>query len=252
MILSVLDVGSGPAVCLLHGLFGRAQNLAGLARRLAPRFRVISMDLRNHGASPHAAGMGYAAMAGDVGETLGALGVGRYAVVGHSMGGKVAMMLALTAPEVVDRVVVADIAPVAYRHGNAGVAAALMGLALRPGLDRRGADAALAGAVPDAGVRGFLLQNLVFGAQPAWRIGLTEIAAGIREIEGWPEVAGVYEGPALFIAGGASDYVTEAGEAAARAVFPRAVVARLEGAGHWLHADRPEAFGAAVEGFLAA
>ena len=252
MILHALEQGKGPAVCLLHGLWGRAQNLGGVARRLAPGHRVLSLDLRNHGDSPHTACMGYAVMAGDVLETLADRGALPACVLGHSMGGKVAMMLALQAPAQVLRLAVADIAPVRYAHANAQVAAALKGLALTPGLDRRGADAALAAEIPDPAIRGFLLQNLVFGAQPRWRVGLDEIAANMADIEGWPDLpAGSrYPGPVLFVAGARSDYVRPEAEPAIRALFAGAAVVRLEGAGHWLHADQPEAFGRAVEGFF--
>ncbi len=252
MLLHAQESGRGPTVCLLHGLFGRAQNLGALARRLAASHRVIALDLRNHGASPHAAGMAYATMAEDVFATLAAMAALPCAVLGHSMGGKVAMVMALSQPPLVRRLVVADIAPVAYAHHNAGVAAALQALQLTPGLDRRRADLALAAAVPDPGVRGFLLQNLAFGAVPAWKIGLDAIAAGMAEIEGWPPAMETrhYPGPALFVAGGASDYVTLAGSAAIARQFPAARVQVLPGAGHWLHAEQPEAFAAAVVPFV--
>ena len=177
--------GPGAAGALLHGLFGAARNLGVVQRALAPRFRVLAMDMRNHGASPHAAAMDYRAMAADVLETLDQRAALPAALVGHSMGGKAAMMAALTQPEQVSRLVVADIAPVAYEHHNAEIVATLAGLKLSPGLTRAGADAALAEAVPDAGLRAFLLQNLVPGAHPGWRIGLHEIAAAMRAIEGW-------------------------------------------------------------------
>ncbi len=252
MILHAVEQGSGSPVCLLHGLFGRAQNLGMVARRLAQRHRVLSIDLRNHGASPHASGMTYAAMADDVRQTLADRGALPACVLGHSMGGKVAMMLAAETPAQVARLVVADIAPVGYAHHNARVAAALQALALTPGLDRRQADAALAADVPDAAVRGLLLQNLVPGPSPRWRIGLDEIAAGIDAIEGWPDLPADsrYDGPTLFIAGARSGYVQEDAWPATLALFPNATLVRLKDAGHWLHADRPDAFGSVVEDFL--
>jgi pimeloyl-ACP methyl ester carboxylesterase len=252
MRLHFTEMGQGRPVCLLHGLFGRSQNLAQLARRLAPQARVLSMDLRNHGASPVAAGMDLAALAEDVLQTLAGAGASQAMLLGHSLGGKVAMMAALTWPGAIDRLVVADIAPVAYRHGNAGIAAALQALALPAGLTRRAADAALAAAVPDPGVRAFLLQNLELGETPRWKIGLDQIAAAIPAIEGWPDLPpGLrYPGPTLFIAGGASDYVRPADLAAITALFPAARVETIANAGHWLHAEQPEAFGARVERFF--
>ena len=254
MILHGIEQGGGPPVCLLHGLFGRAQNLASLARRLSRQFRVVSLDVRNHGSSPHARGMAYEARAQDVLASLAARDALPAYVLGHSMGGKVAMVAALQAPALVPRLVVADIAPVAYQHRNAQVARALLDLPLPPGLDRRQADALLADAVPDAGIRGFLLQNLATGCAPHWRIGLDQIAAGIAEIEGWPDLSGhqAYRGPALFVAGARSDYIRQADHEAITALFPDAVIARLDDAGHWLHADQPEAFGRLVEAFLLA
>ncbi len=251
MRLNVLDQGAGKPVVLLHGLFGAAKNLGVLARGLAVGRRVISMDMRNHGDSPHEAAMDYGLMAADVAATMDALGVPVAAVVGHSMGGKAAMMLALSAPEMVSRLVVMDIAPVAYYdHKNADYAAAMQGIALAPGLTRGQADAALAGVVAEAPLRAFLLNNLMLGAAPRWRMGLEEIAGAMGNLLGWPEVDGTYAGPALFLRGGASDYVTPAGEAEIKRLFPAAVVETVAGAGHWLHAEKPQEVVAALQGFV--
>lgn len=252
MILNATDMGQGEPVAVLHGLFGRLQNFGSVARALAQSRRIISLDLRNHGGSPHAPGMDYARLAADVLETLGAMGALPAALLGHSMGGKTAMRAALDAPAQVARLVVADIAPVRYAHHNARVAAALRNLELRPGLTRAEADAALRHAVPDPGVRAFLLQNLAFGAAPAWRIGLQHIAAAIGDIEGWPEVAAGtrYTGPALFLSGAKSDYVLASHHAAILRMFPAARFQVVQDAGHWLHADQPAAFIAAVGAFL--
>ena len=249
MILHAADAGSGPPVALLHGLFGRSQNLGMLARRLAPRHRVVSLDLRNHGASPHAQGMEYAALAEDVRATLTELGAWPACVLGHSMGGKVAMMLGLHYPDKVRALVVADIAPVIYRHQNRAIAAALQEIVLEPGLTRGAADAALAPAVADPAVRGFLLQNLVFSESPHWRIGLSYIADGLTDIEGWPAAADClrYAGPVTFINGTNSDFVVQEHRALITKRFPHAEFVTIQNAGHWLHAEQPEAFGSAVE-----
>jgi pimeloyl-ACP methyl ester carboxylesterase len=251
VILHTIEAGQGPPVVLLHGLFGSARNLGAVQRALAPRFRVLAMDLRNHGASPHAEAMDYRAMAADVLETLDQRAALPAALVGHSMGGKAAMMAALLHPEQVARLVVGDIAPVAYQHHNAEIADALAALTLSPGLTRAAADAALAEAVPDPGLRAFLLQNLVPGAHPAWRIGLREIASDMRAIEGWEAQADTtYRGPTLFVAGAASDYVRPEHRPAIRALFPAARFVTLKRAGHWLHADNPAGFVAVIEAFL--
>lgn len=252
MILHAVEAGEGAPVVLLHGLFGAARNLGVAQRALATRLRVIALDLRNHGASPHDPAMDYPTMAADVLETLDQRGALPAVLIGHSMGGKVAMMAALLRPAAVARLVVADIAPVSYRHGNARIAAAMAALPLTPGLTRAAADAALADAVPDAGVRAFLLQNLALGAHPRWRIGLHAIAAAIPDIEGWHAPDGAaYRGPTLFIAGAASDHVRPEHRPAIRVLFPLARFVTFKRAGHWLHTDDPAGFVAVLQAFLA-
>jgi esterase len=248
---------------------------------------VIALDLRNHGASPWAAAMDYPALATDVAESMAALGAPRAAVIGHSMGGKVAMVLALTRPAAVERLIVADVAPVAYPPRLRPLVAAMQALLLHPGLTRREADAALATAVPEPGIRGFLLQNLRLGAgaAPAWRLNLAAIAAALPGIEGFPDepghhcsdeshgsslrrgtrltgwadpadrlahpsASGHYAGPVLVLAGGRSDYIRPEHHALFRARFPAVRFATIRDAGHWLHAEQPEAFLAAVARFL--
>jgi esterase len=251
MILHATEMGDGPPLVLLHGLFGSARNFGAAQRNLSQGRRVIAVDLRNHGASPHAADMRYRKMAEDVLETLAQRDALPATLLGHSMGGKVAMLAALTCIDSVSRLIVCDIAPVPYRHGNASIAEAMQAIPLPPGLTRAAADAALADAVPDASVRGFLLQNLNTGAQPAWRIGLDEIAASMPVIEGWEDVAATYGGPVLFIAGARSDYVRTEHRPAIRKLFPAARFVTLKNAGHWLHADNPDGFVAVVEAFMA-
>ena len=250
MILNVSEAGAGTPVVLLHGLFGSQSNFGVLARRLAADYRTVSLDLRNHGGSPHAPGMSYAEMAADVVDTLDARGIGEAAVVGHSMGGKVAMRLALTAPARVRRLLVADIAPVRYPPHFRTIAAAMQAIPLRPGLLRSEADAALQASAPDPAVRGFLLQNLRFGSAPAWRIGLDHIVQGLPDIEGWDAPDEAYDGPVLVLRGERSDYVQPEHRPAIRALFPRARFLALRDAGHWLHADAPDAFLSVVQEFL--
>jgi pimeloyl-ACP methyl ester carboxylesterase len=250
MRLAVTERGDGPAVLLLHGLFGQARNLATLQSRLAATHRVAAADLRNHGASPHAHGMEYPTLAADVAETLDAIGMPTCAVIGHSMGGKVAMRLALDAPARVTRLLVADIAPIAYPGIFATYAAAMRAIPLTPGLTRAQADAALARAIPDSGLRLFLLQGLQPGPTPAWRIGLDEIAAGLPDILAWPPTTARYPGPTLFAAGARSDYIAEATKPLIATLFPAAQFVTVENAGHWLHVDNPAGFQAVVEHFL--
>lgn len=242
MILNTSSTGDGPPLILLHGLFGAAKNLGVIARGLSPQARVISMDMRNHGDSPHGADMDFPTMAADVVETCAALGVGRARIAGHSLGGKTAMALALTRPELVERLAVLDIAPVSYKHGYGAIARAMQAIALSPALTRQQADAALAGAVSEAPMRAFLLSNLVLGETPHWRIGLDEIAAAMPDLSAWDDPLGAkpYTGPTLFLHGVESDYVQPSADAAIKRLFPNAELQAVEGASHWLHAEKPK------------
>jgi pimeloyl-ACP methyl ester carboxylesterase len=249
MRLNAVDAGTGAPVVLLHGLFGAAQNWGTVQSALASLARVVALDLRNHGASPHEAAMDYAAMAADVAETMTALGISRAAVLGHSMGGKVAMALALTRPGRVERLVVVDIAPRRYGPSNRAIAAALQALPLEHNLTRKAADAALAASIAEPGMRAFLLQNLRFENPPYWRNGLDEIAAAMPVIEDFPDLGGTYAGPTGFIRGSRSDYVREEDWPAIRTLFPAASLTAVA-AGHWVHAENPAGFLEAAEPLL--
>lgn len=251
MILEATELGSGPPVALLHGLFGAAANFGTVQKRLAERYRVIALDLRNHGNSPHAPYMSYPVMAEDVLETLRARNALPCALVGHSMGGKVAMAAALEAPGAISRVLVADIAPVVYPPVFRAYAQAMAAMRLSGDLTRVAADRMLSATVDSPAVRAFLLQNLRFGAQPGWRIGLDAIAGGLHVLEGWPELdENAYLGPSLFVSGARSDYILPEHRPIIRAMFPAARFAVLKNAGHWLHADNPEGFVSLVDAFL--
>jgi esterase len=257
MMLNAIRYGEAadgrPPVVLLHGLFGSARNWGQHQKTLGDGGRlVITLDLRNHGESPHGPVASYAAMAQDVAETLESLDHRRCRLLGHSMGGKVAMALALTQPDLIERLVVADIAPRTYEHGNADLIATMRGLVIRPGMTRAEASAALAPRIPDGMIRSFLMLNLRLGnAQPpGWRIGLADIADAMSVIEGWQTLPGPYDGPTLFITGGRSHYVPEEARPKIHALFPAARFAGLADAGHWLHVDDPAGFIAAVAPFL--
>lgn len=244
--------GEGEPLLILHGLYGSNSNWNQHARRLAERYRVILPDLRNHGRSPHSEVMTYPAMAEDLRALLDTLGLEQALVLGHSMGGKAAMTLALQQPERVRALIAADIAPVTYRHEHDQIISALQGLDLARVGSRADADAALRDDLPNPMVRQFLLTNLerrddAYG----WRIPLDVLARSLPAIEGWPEPEGEYRGPALFLHGAESDYVLAEYEPAIRRYFPAARVEALAGAGHWLHVEQPEAFAAALDRFLA-
>lgn len=245
------DAGGLP-VLLVHGLFGQGRNLGALARRLAETRRIVTVDMRNHGDSPHDPDHGYPALAGDLADAIADLG-GRVDLVGHSMGGKAAMMLALTRPATVRKLAVMDIAPVAYDHSQIALIDAMEGLDLSA-IDRRSAaDAALARRVDDPGVRAFLLQSLDFKAEPAaWRLNLSALRDQMDRVIGWPDDVpkASFDGPVLEIAGERSDYVTASGQAALRAHIPQARVLRVKDAGHWLHADAPDAVAGILVSYL--
>jgi pimeloyl-ACP methyl ester carboxylesterase len=252
MTLHMTALGEGEPLLVLHGLFGQGGNWMRIARRLAATRRVLLADLRNHGESPHDARMDYPAMADDIAALIAREG-GAMDVIGHSMGGKAAMLLALTAPATLRRLVVVDIAPVTYPSLFRPYAEAMAALPLRPGLKRAEADEALRAAVPDAEVRAFLLQNLRFGeGAPAWRCNLPAITSGLDAIAGFPTLPedARWGGEALFVAGERSGYIDARGRAAVLARFPAAAFAVVPGAGHWVHAEAPEGFLAAVMPFL--
>ncbi|MCF3974874.1 alpha/beta fold hydrolase [Paracoccus salsus] len=242
----------GPPVLLVHGLFGQGRNLGAIARRLAETRRVVTVDMRNHGESPQDPDHSYVAMAGDLAEIIGDLG-GKADLVGHSMGGKAAMVLALTRPALIRKLAVMDIAPVAYDHSQAGLIDAMAQLDLS-GLSRRSeADTRLAESIDDAGLRAFLLQSLDFKSDPPeWRLNLPVLKDSMSDITGWPAdlPEGAFEGPVLAMAGERSDYVDDRGQQALRDHFPQLRIVTLKDAGHWMHADAPEAVAATLAAFL--
>jgi len=252
--LAATEYGEGAPVAILHGLFGSGRNWATIAQRLAAHHRVIAFDLRNHGGSAWAQAMDYAEMAEDVHTAMLARGHSRYALIGHSMGGKVGMVAALAHPATVEQLVVVDIAPVAYPVAFLGYVRAMRALDLGAITRRSEADALLADTIRDPVERGFLLQSLVFGdGKPHWRLNLEALEAALPTLAGFaafpPNTN--YDGPTLFVAGGKSFALRPRHEPAIKALFPRAIVVRIEDAGHWVHAERPEALLVLVEPFLA-
>jgi pimeloyl-ACP methyl ester carboxylesterase len=243
---------SGLPVLLVHGLYGQGRNLGAQARRLAENRRVITVDLRNHGDSPHDADASYAALAGDLAEMIEGLG-GRVDLVGHSMGGKAAMVLALTHPDMVRRLAIMDISPVAYDHDQTRFVDAMQGLDLTQVTRRSQANAMLADIVRDNGTRAFLLQNLDLKSDPhGWRLNLDALRQYMPQIVGWPDglPTASFGGKTLALRGALSDYVTETGENALREYFPQARIVTLKNTGHWLHAEQPEAVAETLVAFF--
>ena len=242
-----------PPVVLLHGLFGRARNLGFFQRRLAAHRRTLAIDLRNHGESPHGR-MDYLSLSFDLMETLAAEDALPAVLVGHSMGGKAAMTLSLQRPEAVHSLLVADIPPAVTGHGTSQLGRQMLRIRFPDHLNRAGADALLADAIPDRDVRGLMLQNIRLGEHPGWQIGLREIVDSMVDIEGWPAIpeGQAYHGPTLFLAGERSPYIRPEHHAAMRRLFPTYRLEMIEKAGHWLHAENPARFAALLEAFVAA
>lgn len=234
-----------PTLLVAHGLFGSARNWGVVAKRLAEGREVVAVDMRNHGASPWHDEHSYEAMAGDLREVMGD---GRWDVLGHSMGGKAAMVLALRHPECVRRLVVADIAPAAYGHTQAPLIRAMRAVDLSA-VSRRSEVRAQLEDVPDDGTRDFLCQSLDLGER-RWSLNLDALEREMPRIMGFPDLDGAFDGPALFLAGADSDYVRPEHHARIRTLFPAATFEAIPGAGHWLHADRPREVEAAVRRFL--
>ncbi len=256
--LHTTEIGDeGHRVVFLHGLFGQGRNFTQIARDLTPDLRSVLIDLPNHGQSPWLDTTDYEVVA----DTVASVVRDHYAdagpvhLVGHSMGGKVAMVLALRHPELVDRLVVVDIAPVA--SGGSGefehLLDSLAGLDLEAIERRADADAALEAEVGDERVRGFLLQNLRRGPDGfGWRANLDLLRSELSTIAGFPEASGRFERPVLWIAGEHSDYVQPEHAAAMRELFPSTRLVTIKGSGHWVHSEQPEAFVSTLRAFLAA
>lgn len=254
MRLNVIEAGAGKPLVILHGLLGSSRNWGGIASKLGEGRRVLALDLPNHGASPWTEVMDYPSMAREVARFIDEHVGGPAAVVGHSMGGKVAMTLALTRPELVERLVVVDIAPVSYTHTFAPYIKAMRAAPLGTAQRRADIETAMAGLIPDPRVRAFLMQNLEGGAGGyRWRANLAVLGAAMEDILAFPRFPddARYDGPTLFLHGADSDYVLPSHEDLIQAQFPHARFHAVDGANHWVHADKPAEFIAAVADFLA-
>jgi pimeloyl-ACP methyl ester carboxylesterase len=246
----------GSRVVFCHGLFGQGKNWTTVAKSLAGDHRVLLVDMPHHGRSAWRDRFDYLEMADEVAGLLSA--DDPVALVGHSMGGKAAMVLALRHPELVERLCVVDVSPVAYpeRGQFAGYIRAMRALDLGSLERRSDADAALAEAVPEPTVRSFLLQNLRRdGDRWEWQPNLEVLGRDLAELGGWPEerLAGIpaYDGPVLWVAGETSAYVQEEYVAAMDRWFPRNRRVTVKGSGHWVHSEQPQVFVEVLRRFLA-
>ena len=240
-----------PPLVIVHGLYGQAKNWSRIAKGLSDIRHVIAVDQRNHGASPWHDDHGYEEMAADLAHLIEDLGQPAD-VVGHSMGGKASMALALSRPGLVRRLVSADMAPVAYdRDMQSQYIEAMRKVDLNKVQKRSDAAAQLAAHVDDATLQSFFTQSLDV-KEKRWLLNLDTLAREMPKILGWPDLDAQYEGQTLFLSGAESDYVTREMRPEIRAMFPRARFAKIAGAGHWLHAEKPEEFATTVRTFLTA
>ncbi len=243
--------GKGPPVVILHGLFGSADGWHPVARALGEHFAVHVIDQRNHGGSVHSAHMDYEIMAEDTRDFMTRMGIGRAGLIGHSMGGKTAMRVASRFPEIVATLIVVDITPRGYPPIHADAIEALARLDLSRIAALREADAALSSGIPDPTLRRFLLKSIEHTADGAfrWKVNLAAIRRAYPSLCA-PLPLSPWPGPCLFVRGGASEYIADGDWASIRSVFPRARLATIAGAGHWVHADDPAGFIRTVSGFL--
>lgn len=250
-ILNYQQIGSGPNLVLIHGLFGSLDNLNMVAKGLADSFTITNVDVRNHGASFHENNMDYSLLAQDVIDTLTSLAIDKTMILGHSMGGKIAMQVALNNPELVEKLIVADIAPVAYPAHHSHIIEGLLSLNL-PELDnRKAADSALAKYVEESSTRQFLLRNLAIkNGQLTFKCNLDNIAQCYPQIMQGSPLDKQFAKATLFIKGGDSNYITAEHREIIQQIFPNSAAKIIQNAGHWLHAEKTKAFNKIARDFL--
>lgn len=250
-MLNMIEHGvraDAPGLLIVHGLYGSGRNWGVIAKRLSDTRHVVAVDMRNHGASAWQDSHSYTDMAGDLAEVLDHL-EGPYDVLGHSMGGKAAMVLALTRPDLVNRLIVADIAPVAYEHTQIQYIKAMQAVDLSGVTKRSDAGEQLLGLVDNPDLVPFFLQALDV-RNKRWLLNLDVLERDMPHILGFPDLSTAYEGKTLFLSGAMSEYVKRDDRPRIKALFPAAQFAKIPGAGHWLHAEKPREFEAAVRTWL--
>ncbi len=254
-ILNYKQIGTGEHIVLIHGLFGSLENLNMVAKPLAQDYCVTSVDVRNHGDSFHASTMEYSELAQDIINLLDHLHIDTCILLGHSMGGKIAIQVALSHPERISKLLIADIAPVSYPPHHLKIIAGLQAIDLSQVMKRKDADTQLAPYVDNVGVRQFLLRNLAVNSQGkfAFKCSLSDISLcypQIMKANVKPVEKSAYSGQTLFIKGGDSDYILAEHREAIAALLPNSKAKIIQGAGHWLHAEKTIAFNKIVSDFI--
>ena len=243
---------SGQHLIILHGLFGSLDNWMTLGKELSEDYQVWLVDNRNHGQSPHSDLFDYPTMANDLKQFVTNHQIDSPVVIGHSMGGKVAMHFASFYPELLEKLIVVDIAPVNYPVHHAQILSAMRSIDFSK-VDRRGdVDKLLAKKIEEVGVRQFLLKNLYWETKEklAWRFNFNVLDETIEEISAGMNINTPYSGDALFIAGGKSDYIIAQYHPRIQEFFPQSSIKTIAHAGHWIHAEAPEDFLTLVKGFI--
>lgn len=243
-------------IVIVHGLFGQARNWTAIARRLAEKYHVVTADLRNHGRSDWDMEMTYPVMASDLAELIRDVSDKPVHLVGHSMGGKASMVLSLSKDsDLVADLVIVDIAPVRYEHDYTGYISAMRGVDFDAVTRRAEVEDALSSGVSEKGIRQFLAQNVTTDkdtGKMSWQVNIDAMAAHLADIIGWPEddVTGSYDGDVLFISGANSHYVDPNDRDHIKSLFPKAAFTSIKGAGHWVHAEKPDAVLLTLSAFL--
>lgn len=253
--LSFNSVGEGEPLVIIHGLFGSKRNWSSIAKRLGQERRVLTVDLRNHGESPWGEDHTYPAMADDIAALIEREVGGPATIVGHSMGGKTAMMVALTRPDLVTRLTVVDIAPAPSGGTLIDFVHTMQELDLSQMARRAEVEAHLAESIPDPGITAFLAHNVRVGENGTleWQLNLEAIEKNFDAILNFPDVDTdhAFDGPTLFMAGSRSDYILPQHHAEIDRLFPSAEISVVSDAGHWVHAEQPAAFISQLSEFLA-
>ena len=252
MELNFKTLGQGEPVIILHGLFGMLDNWQTIGKQLAEHHTVYLVDQRNHGRSPHLPDFDYSLLAEDLRQFMEAQWIHRAHIVGHSMGGKTAMQFALDNPDMVDKLVVVDIAPIAYKGGHQKIFEALFSVDLDHLEDRKQATQKLSEKIDEPGVRQFLLKNLSRKKEGGyrWKMNLESLYKNYQQILGPLEAYAPYEDPVLFIRGAQSNYIEDATKEDIEALFPAYQLETIPDAGHWVHADSPKALLSLLTNYL--
>jgi esterase len=252
MQLHFQSFGQGPPLIILHGLFGSLENWHSISQNFASDFHVVALDQRNHGRSPHSAEMSYELMAEDLKEFIANQNLAPVNLIGHSMGGKTAILFALTYPKLAQKLIIVDIAPRAYSAHHREILNALSSLDLTSFKNRAEMEPQLAPSIPGLAVRRFLLKNVKRdqAGNFYWQMNLAAIEANYARLSEAVSSHRPFEKPTLFIRGERSNYIREKDFPAIEKLFPQAEHRKIAGAGHWVHAESPEAFLRTVREFL--